>query len=284
MNVHNPLESHISCLYLDDASLHMCDTCACGCMCLLYAVSGSTGVQDAPVANAKPEDIQELLGGALFKALYKWMEQDGPIYLLPTGPVSSFLVICDPAAAKHVLQLSDNPKNNVYSKGLVAEVSEFLFGLGFATACVFSLCYLISVFVTRFRFLHTRYSTVKSLLSCFREVGVQQQVQFWHCSVHFIHNVDLRTGLTSNSNNASNRMNQCGLASFYIREYSWFCRWGKLESEEESSWAWTAQGVSFTDVRQNIRIVRCTAKHQACGRCKDGKGGRHRGLLLAAHS
>lgn len=95
-------------------------------------------VQDAPVANAKPEDIQELLGGALFKALYKWMEQDGSIYLLPTGPVSSFLVVCDPAAAKHVLQLSDNPKNNVYSKGLVAEVSEFLFGSGFATAGAFS--------------------------------------------------------------------------------------------------------------------------------------------------
>ena len=105
---------------------------------------GNTGLQDAPVANAKPEDLQELLGGALFKALYKWMEQDGPIYQLPTGPVSSFLVICDPAAAKHVLQLSDNPKNNVYSKGLVAEVSEFLFGLGFATACALSpLCYLI---------------------------------------------------------------------------------------------------------------------------------------------
>jgi carotenoid epsilon hydroxylase len=93
-------------------------------------------LQDAPVADAKPDDIKDLLGGALFKALYKWMEQEGPIYLLPTGPVSSFLVICDPAAAKHVLQLSDNPKNNVYSKGLVAEVSEFLFGLGFATACV----------------------------------------------------------------------------------------------------------------------------------------------------
>ena len=44
-----------------------------------------TGTQDVPVADAKPEDIQDLLGGALFKALYKWMEETGPVYLLPTG-------------------------------------------------------------------------------------------------------------------------------------------------------------------------------------------------------
>lgn len=38
------------------------------------------------------------------------------------GPISSFLVISDPAAAKHVLQATDNPKNPIYGKGLVAEV------------------------------------------------------------------------------------------------------------------------------------------------------------------
>ena len=37
------------------------------------------------MADAKAEDIQELLGGALFKALYKWMVESGPVYLLPTG-------------------------------------------------------------------------------------------------------------------------------------------------------------------------------------------------------
>ena len=41
--------------------------------------------QDVPVADAKPEEIKELLGGALFKALYKWMVDSGPVYLLPTG-------------------------------------------------------------------------------------------------------------------------------------------------------------------------------------------------------
>ncbi|CAL5220979.1 g3089 [Coccomyxa viridis] len=90
------------------------------------------GKSDVPVADAKAEDIQELLGGALFKALYKWMVESGPVYLLPTGPVSSFLVVSDPAAAKHVLRSTDNPNRPIYVKGLVQEVSEFLFGGGFA--------------------------------------------------------------------------------------------------------------------------------------------------------
>jgi hypothetical protein len=49
-------------------------------------------------------------------------EESGPVYLLPTGPVSSFLVISDPAAAKHVLRSTDNSNRNIYGKGLVAEV------------------------------------------------------------------------------------------------------------------------------------------------------------------
>ena len=40
----------------------------------------------------------------------------------PAGPTSSFLVISDPAAAKHVLRATDNPKRPLYDKGLVAEV------------------------------------------------------------------------------------------------------------------------------------------------------------------
>lgn len=44
-------------------------------------------MQDVPVAKANPADIQDLLGGALFKALYKWMQESGPVYLLPTGTV-----------------------------------------------------------------------------------------------------------------------------------------------------------------------------------------------------
>lgn len=41
---------------------------------------------------------------------------------LTAGPISSFLVISDPAAAKHVLRATDNPKRPLYNKGLVAEV------------------------------------------------------------------------------------------------------------------------------------------------------------------
>lgn len=92
------------------------------------------GRGNIPVANASFDEVKDLLGGALFQALYKWMLESGPVYLLPTGPVSSFLVISDPECAKHVLRGTDNPSRNLYNKGLVAEVSYFLFGDGFAVA------------------------------------------------------------------------------------------------------------------------------------------------------
>lgn len=82
--------------------------------------------------NASPNDIKDLLGGAMFQAVYKWMLDYGDVYLLPSGPVSSFMVVSTPEAAKHVLQTSDNPRQYNYNKGLVAEVSRFLFGEGFA--------------------------------------------------------------------------------------------------------------------------------------------------------
>ena len=46
------------------------------------------------MADAKPEDIQDLLGGALFRALYKWMEETGPVYLLPTGAPFGLQLCC----------------------------------------------------------------------------------------------------------------------------------------------------------------------------------------------
>ena len=92
------------------------------------------GKSDVPVCEAAPDDVKDLLGGALFQALYRWMLTTGSIYLLPTGPISSFLIVSEPAAAKHILRSSDNPRRNVYGKGLVAEISKFLFGDGFAVA------------------------------------------------------------------------------------------------------------------------------------------------------
>ncbi|CAI0469313.1 unnamed protein product [Linum tenue] len=82
-----------------------------------------------PVASAKLEDVSDLLGGALFLPLFKWMNEYGPIYRLAAGP-RNFVIVSDPAIAKHVLR----NYGTKYAKGLVAEVSEFLFGSGFAIA------------------------------------------------------------------------------------------------------------------------------------------------------
>ncbi|XP_024023002.1 carotene epsilon-monooxygenase, chloroplastic [Morus notabilis] len=81
-----------------------------------------------PIASAKLDDVSDLLGGALFLPLFKWMNDYGPIYRLAAGP-RNFVVVSDPAIAKHVLR-----NYGKYAKGLVAEVSEFLFGSGFAIA------------------------------------------------------------------------------------------------------------------------------------------------------
>ncbi|KAH9326038.1 hypothetical protein KI387_006216, partial [Taxus chinensis] len=91
----------------------------------LRAGSDESGI---PMANAKLDDVKDLLGGALFLPLFKWMKESGPIYRLAAGP-RNFVVISDPEAAKHVLRNYDK-----YGKGLVSEVSQFLFGSGFAIA------------------------------------------------------------------------------------------------------------------------------------------------------
>ena len=69
---------------------------------LLGNTSCSSVPQDTPVADAKPDDIKDLLGGALFKALFKWMQESGPVYLLPTGALHSAL-----SASAHVMQGTD---------------------------------------------------------------------------------------------------------------------------------------------------------------------------------
>jgi hypothetical protein len=82
-----------------------------------------------PAASAKLDDVQDLLGGALFLPLFKWFREEGPVYRLAAGP-RNFVIVSDPAVAKHVLR----GYGSRYEKGLVKEVSEFLFGSGFATA------------------------------------------------------------------------------------------------------------------------------------------------------
>ncbi|XP_044510228.1 carotene epsilon-monooxygenase, chloroplastic isoform X2 [Mangifera indica] len=82
-----------------------------------------------PLASAQLADVGDLLGGALFIPLFKWMNEYGPIYRLAAGP-RNFVVVSDPAIAKHVLR----NYGTKYAKGLVSEVSQFLFGSGFAIA------------------------------------------------------------------------------------------------------------------------------------------------------
>lgn len=93
------------------------------------AAFGPKDDSNIPIASAKLDDVSDLLGGALFLPLFKWMNECGPIYRLAAGP-RDFVVVSDPAIAKHVLR----NYGTKYAKGLVAEVSEFLFGSGFAIA------------------------------------------------------------------------------------------------------------------------------------------------------
>ena len=86
------------------------------------------GASEIPVADAKLDDITGLLGGGLFQPLFKWMKEAGPVYLLPTGPITSYVVISDPACVKHVLF----NYGSKYIKGTIAEAGEFLFGKGVA--------------------------------------------------------------------------------------------------------------------------------------------------------
>nr|AMJ39486.1 cytochrome P450-type monooxygenase 97C1 [Bixa orellana] len=89
---------------------------------------GSNDDSGIPIASAALDDVSDLLGGALFLPLFKLMNKHGPIYRLAAGP-RNFVIISDPATAKHVLR-----NYGKYAKGLVSEVSEFLFGSGFAIA------------------------------------------------------------------------------------------------------------------------------------------------------
>ena len=56
------------------------------------------------------------------------MKEAGPVYLLPTGPVTSYVVVSDPDCIKQILF----NYGSKYIKGTIAEAGEFLFGLGVA--------------------------------------------------------------------------------------------------------------------------------------------------------
>ena len=63
----------------------------------------------------------------MYQALYKWQTAYGPIYRLPSGPFSTFLVVGEPKSVQHILRAYGSK----YEKGMIAEQSSFLFGDGF---------------------------------------------------------------------------------------------------------------------------------------------------------
>ena len=74
-------------------------------------------------------DIREIAGQPVFVPLFSLFLQFGAVFRLSFGP-QSFVVVSDPDAAKHILQ--DNPAN--YSKGLLAEILDFVMGKGLIPA------------------------------------------------------------------------------------------------------------------------------------------------------
>ncbi|KAJ6830603.1 carotene epsilon-monooxygenase, chloroplastic isoform X2 [Iris pallida] len=134
---------------------------------------GGGGADDGsniPAASARLDDVSELLGGALFLPLYKWMGEYGPVYRLAAGP-RDFVVVSDPAVAKHVLR----GYGTKYAKGLVAEVSEFLFGSGFAIAegplwTVSLLCKIIPRQIKAERAVTLIRKTVEELITKCKEI------------------------------------------------------------------------------------------------------------------
>ncbi|KAF3336102.1 Carotene epsilon-monooxygenase [Carex littledalei] len=61
---------------------------------------------DFPIANAKLDDVSDLLGEALFLPLYKWMMENGPVYRLAAG-LRNFVVMSDPAVTSKVASESE---------------------------------------------------------------------------------------------------------------------------------------------------------------------------------
>jgi len=78
------------------------------------------------VINGK---LEELAGGPLFKLLFEYFEQYGPVFKLTFGP-KSFIVVSDPVMAKHILRTSPFK----YDKGILSEILEPVMGKGLIPA------------------------------------------------------------------------------------------------------------------------------------------------------
>ncbi|XWS42922.1 hypothetical protein CRYUN_Cryun16bG0055300 [Craigia yunnanensis] len=86
-------------------------------------------VEDFPKIPEAKGAIKAIRSEAFFLPLYELYLTYGGIFRLTFGP-KSFLIVSDPSIAKHILR--DNSKS--YSKGILAEILEFVMGKGLIPA------------------------------------------------------------------------------------------------------------------------------------------------------
>ncbi|KAJ6757700.1 CYTOCHROME P450 FAMILY 4 [Salix koriyanagi] len=91
-----------------------------------WAVDLDKDYPKIPEAKGK---ISAIRSEPFFIPLYELYLTYGGIFRLTFGP-KSFLIVSDPSIAKHILK--DNPK--AYSKGILAEILEFVMGKGLIPA------------------------------------------------------------------------------------------------------------------------------------------------------
>ncbi|GJN22559.1 hypothetical protein PR202_gb10137 [Eleusine coracana subsp. coracana] len=92
---------------------------------LLTRLAGAKGPEIPQAVGS----LKAVVGEAFFLPLYDLFLTYGGIFRLNFGP-KSFLIVSDPAIAKHILK--DNSK--AYSKGILAEILEFVMGTGLIPA------------------------------------------------------------------------------------------------------------------------------------------------------
>ncbi|KAJ1281637.1 hypothetical protein BS78_04G320900 [Paspalum vaginatum] len=98
---------------------------------LLTRLSGAGGAaaRGGPEIPQAVGSLNAVVGQAFFVPLYDLFLTYGGIFRLNFGP-KSFLIVSDPAIAKHILR--ENSK--AYSKGILAEILEFVMGTGLIPA------------------------------------------------------------------------------------------------------------------------------------------------------
>ncbi|KAG2654974.1 protein LUTEIN DEFICIENT 5, chloroplastic [Panicum virgatum] len=96
---------------------------------LLTRLAGAGAARGGPEIPQAVGSINAVVGQAFFVPLYDLFLTYGGIFRLNFGP-KSFLIVSDPAIAKHILR--ENSK--AYSKGILAEILEFVMGTGLIPA------------------------------------------------------------------------------------------------------------------------------------------------------